>query len=124
MSCYRVSRRCCSGGEGPGGGGMVMVRDIKVEEDLACQVLHPCANQLIAVFGDSIHCNNECHLDGGIADNGLWQGRYNRVVSHPHLMYNQPKGGVGQRVFSMLAREFRGVHKRKWNSERALIFAV
>jgi hypothetical protein len=74
-------------------GGTARVRDIKGEEDLACQVLHPCNNQLIAVFGDSIHRNDGCHLDGGIMDNGVWQGRYDRVVSHPHLMYNPPKGG-------------------------------
>ncbi len=100
------------------------VRDIEAEEDLACQVLHPCNNQLIAVFGDSIHCNDGRHLDGGIADNGIWQGRYDHVVSHPHLMYNPPKGGVGQRAITTLAREFRGVRKWKWNSERALIFAA
>jgi hypothetical protein len=105
-------------------GGMVTVRDIKGEEDLACQVLHPCDNQLIVVFGDSIHCNNGCHLDGGIADNGVWQGRYNCVVSHPHPMYNPPKGGFGQQVVAMLAREFRGIRKQKWNLERALIFAA
>jgi hypothetical protein len=103
-------------------GGTVRVRHIEGEEDLACQVLHPCDNQLIAVFGDSIHCNNGRHLDGGIADDGVWQGRYDRVVSHPHPMYYPPKGGVGQRVVATLAREFRGVRKRKWNSERTLIF--
>ncbi len=105
-------------------GGTVRVRDIEGEEDLACQILHPCDNQLIAVFGDSIHCNNGRHLDGGIADNGIWQGRYDCVVSHPHLMYNPPKGGVGQWVVAALAREFRGVHERKWNLECTLIFAA
>jgi hypothetical protein len=105
-------------------GRTVRVRDIKGEEYLACQVLHPCDNQLIAVFGDSIHCNNGRHLDGGIAENGIWQGRYDPVVSHPHPMYNPPKGGIGQRVIATLARKFRGVRKRKWNLERALIFAV
>ncbi len=102
---------------------MVRVRDIKGEEDLACQVLHPCNNQLIAVFGDSIHHNDGRHLDGGIADNGVWQGWYNHVVSHPHPMYYPPKGGIGQWVVATLAREFRDVRERKWNSERALNFA-
>jgi hypothetical protein len=83
------------GGRGQEEGGTVRVRDIKGEEDLACQILHPCKNQLIAVFGDSIHHNDGRHLDGGIADNGVWQGRYDHVVSHPHPMYNPPKGGVG-----------------------------
>ncbi len=100
------------------------MRDIEGQEDLARQVLHPCDNQLIAVFGDSIHCNNGRHLDGGVADDGVWQGRYDCVVSHPHPMYYPPKGGVRQRVIATLAREFRGVHERKWNLEYALFFAA
>jgi hypothetical protein len=51
-------------------------------------------------------------------------GAVRRVVSHPHPMYYLPKGGVGQWVVATLAREFRGVRKRKWNSECALIFAA
>jgi hypothetical protein len=46
------------------------------------------------------------------------------VVAHPHPMYNQPKGGIGQRVVATMAREFGGVRERRWNSERALIFAA
>ncbi len=46
-------------------GGMVRVRKIKGEEDLACQVLHPCDNQLIAVFGDSIHLQKWTSLRRG-----------------------------------------------------------
>ncbi len=44
-------------------------RDVKGEEDLGRQVLHPCDNQHVMVYGDSIHCNDGRHLDGGIADN-------------------------------------------------------
>ena len=69
-----------------GEGGTVRVRDFEGEEDLARQVLHPCDNQLIGVYGDSIHRNDGRHLDGGIADDKVWQGRYDRVVSHPHPM--------------------------------------
>jgi hypothetical protein len=102
----------------------VRMRDIKGEEDLARQFLHPCDNQLIAVYGDTIHCNDGHHLDGGIANNCVWQRRYDHVVAHPHPMYNPPKGGVGHRVVSTMAREFTGIRERKWNSERALIFAA
>jgi hypothetical protein len=105
-------------------GGSVRVRGIKGEEDLACQVLHPCNNQLIMVFGDSIHPNNGRHLDGGIADNGIWQGRYNHMVAHPYPMYNPQKGGIGQWVVATLARKFRGMRKQEWNSKGTLIFAT
>jgi hypothetical protein len=47
----------------------VRARDVKGEEDLGRQVLHPCDNQHVMVYGDSIHCNDGRHLDGGIADN-------------------------------------------------------
>ena len=107
-----------------GEGGTGTLRDIEGDEDLARQVLYSCDNQLIAVYGDTIHRNDGRHLDGGIADDNVWQGRYDRVVSHPHPMYNPPKGGLGQRVVSTMAREFTGVRERKWNSERALIFAA
>jgi hypothetical protein len=39
-------------------------------------------------------------------------------------MYNPPKGGFGFRVVLTMAREFIGVRERKWNFERALIFAA
>jgi len=91
---------------------------------LACQLLHPCDNQLITVYGNMIHCNDGCHLDGGIANDGVWQRRYNPVVVHLHPMYNPPKVGVGHRVILTMMREFTGVCECKWNSERALIFAA
>ncbi len=100
------------------------VRDFEGGEDLVHQVLHACDNQLIVVYRDSIHRNDGHHLDGGIADNKVWQGRYDRVVSHPHPMYNPLKGGLSQRVVSTMAREFTGVRERKWNSKQALIFAT
>ena len=102
----------------------VRIRDIAGEEDLAQQVLHPCDNQLIAVYGDSIHRNDGRHLDGGVANDDVWQRRYDRVVASPYPMYNSPMGGLGHRVVSTLAGEFRSVRERRWNSERALIFAA
>ncbi len=105
-----------------GEGGTVRARDVEGEEDLGRQILHACDNQLVTVYGDSIHCNGGRHLDGGVADNSIWQRRYDWVVAHPHPMYNPPKGRLGQRVVSTMAREFGGVRKRRWNSKRALIF--
>jgi hypothetical protein len=75
-----------------GEGGTVRARDVEGEEDLGCQILHACDNQLVTVYGDSIHCNDGCHLDGGVANDSVWQRRYDRVVAHLHPMYNPPKG--------------------------------
>jgi hypothetical protein len=46
------------------------------------------------------------------------------VVAHPHPMYNPPKGGLGQRVVSTMAREFGGIGERRWNSKCALLFTA
>ena len=94
-----------------GEGGTVRARDVEGEEDLGRQVLHACDNQLVAVYGDSIHQNDGRHLDGGIADDKVWQRRYDWVVAHPHPMYNPPKGGLGHRVVLTLAKEFKGVRE-------------
>jgi hypothetical protein len=107
-----------------GEGGTVRSRDVKGGEDLGRQILHACDNQLVMVYGDSINRNDGRHLDGGVADNSVWQQRYDRVVAHPHPMYNPPKGELGQWVVLTMAREFGGVCERRWNSERALIFAA
>jgi hypothetical protein len=102
----------------------VRARDVEGEEDLGRRILHACNNYFVTLYGDSIHHNDGRHLDGGVADDSIWQRRYDRVVAHPHPMYNPPKGGLGQRVVSTMVREFGGVCERRWNSKRALIFAA
>ena len=102
----------------------VEVPDVDGEEDLRNQETLQCDVLLHGVYGDTLHRNDGRHMDGGVADDNVWQRRYDRVVSHPHPMYNPPKGGLGHRVVSTLAKEFTGVRERKWNSERPLIFAA
>jgi hypothetical protein len=51
-----------------GEGGTVRARDVEGEEDLGRQILHACNNQLVTVYGNSIHRNDGRHLDGGVAD--------------------------------------------------------
>ena len=65
-----------------GEGGTGTLRDIEGDEDLARQVLYPCDNQLIAVYGDTIHCNDGRHLDGGIADDKVWHRGGTIGLSH------------------------------------------
>ena len=102
----------------------VEVQDVEGDEDLRNQEYFACDKLLVEVYGDSIHRNDGRHMDGGVADDSVWQLRYDRVVAHPHPMYNPPKGGLGHRVVSTMAKEFTGVRERKWNSERPLIFAA
>jgi hypothetical protein len=54
-----------------GEGGTVRARDVEGEEDLGHQTLHACDNQLVTVYGDSIHRNDGRHLDGGVADDSV-----------------------------------------------------
>ena len=81
---------------------VVWVRNVEGEEDLKNQEIHPCDNQLMSVYGDTIHRNDGRHMDGGVANNSVWQ-------------YNLPKGGLGHRVVSTMAKEFVGVRERRWN---------
>ena len=84
----------------------VEVWDVDGKEDLQKQELFPCDNQLISVYRDTIHRNDGRHMDGGVADDIVWQRRYDRVVAHPHPMYNPPKGGLGHWVVLTMAKEF------------------
>jgi hypothetical protein len=64
------------------------------------------------------------HLDGGIADDRLWIGRWRKVVSVDLKLWSPPaKHAAGKKFVNMLANELQGVRLRKWNSERAMLFA-
>ncbi len=77
--------------------------------------------KLQAVYGKTIHQNDGRHLDGSIANDAVWQARYDSVVANPHQLYLPPQGKIGAEVVSLVASELRGVHERKWNSKRPLI---
>ena len=90
--------------------------------DLGTQQSTECDEKLIAVYGDTTHRNDGRHLHGGVADDVVWQERYDRVVAHPHKLYFPPQGQVGKQVVATYARELKGVRERRWNSERPLVF--
>ena len=50
------------------------------EEDTAAD------RKLRAVYGDTIHRSDGRHLDGGIANDTVWQARYDAVVANPHQL--------------------------------------
>ena len=39
--------------------------------------------RLIQMYGYHIHHNNSSHMEGGIADNHIYQVRWRLLVSHP-----------------------------------------
>ena len=95
-----------------------------VGADLPGYTLTQADKLLDVVYGDHIHDNDGTHLDGGVADDGVWQARWRRLVQvHPNN-YSVPKGRVGSRFLTRLAAEFRGVRERKWNSERVVVFLL
>ncbi len=69
--------------------------------------------KLRAVYGDTIHRNNGRHLNGGIADDQIWQARYDAVVANPHQLYLPPQGKIRAEVVSLMASKLRGVRGRK-----------
>ena len=48
-------------------------------------------------YGDHVHNNPGFHLDGGIADDQLWQQRWKRLVSGNPALYEAPQGRVGRK---------------------------
>jgi hypothetical protein len=77
---------------------------------------------LDGVYGDHPHTNDGRHLDGEIPDDHRWQRRWRRLAYISPTHYSAPKGRVGRQFIATLAREFRGVRERRWNSERPLVF--
>jgi hypothetical protein len=78
--------------------------------------------RLDAVFGDHPHHNDGRHLDGDIPQDLRWQRFWRRLAYISPTHYAAPKGRVGRRFVATLAREFKGVQARQWNSEHPLVF--
>ena len=96
-----------------------------MEEDPFLQPLGDADKLLMGVYGDTIHLNNGHHLDGGIADDKIWQRRWTRVVGCDLSLWEVPRRcNLGKRFVNQLANEFRGVRLRQWNSERVIVFAA
>jgi hypothetical protein len=76
------------------------------------------------VYGDHVHQNPGTHLDGGIADDTMWQDYHRRLIVYPSQRYDAPSGSVGRRFVESTATLLDGVQARKWNSERFLLFQM
>ena len=59
-----------------------------------------------------------------MADNEVWQRRYDRDIAHPHQLVLPPNNSIGKQFISAYAAEWQGIQEGCWNSERPLIFAA
>ena len=78
--------------------------------------------RLREVYGDWVYENLGTHLDGGIQEDGLWQGWWRDLAVMPPRRYNAPSGKVGRRYVNSLALELQGIRDRRCNSERFIVF--
>ena len=75
------------------------------------------------VYGEFPHHNDGLYLDGGVADDAIWQCRWHQIAAHSDSWYITPSGAVGRRFTALLAVEWQGVLGTSWNSEKTLVFA-
>ena len=61
------------------------------------------------VYGNFTHHNDGSHLDGGVADDAIWQCRWLRLAAHSDTWYAMPTVSVGRRFMAILAVEWQGV---------------
>ena len=78
--------------------------------------------RLREVYEDWVHGNPGTHLDGGVKEDGLWQGWWRDLAVMPPRRYEAPIGTGGRRFVNALAEELRGICDRQWNSERFVVF--
>ena len=81
--------------------------------------------KLDAVFGDHVHSNPGTHLDGGIADDAVWQAYFGRLVAFHSKLYSLPaRGPVARRFLQLLISLIHGIVDRAHNSEKFLLFPL
>eukprot|EP00957_Ditylum_brightwellii_P045127 3421876-Ditylum_brightwellii.AAC.1 len=68
--------------------------DKRVLDDLSYQweSLTDVDQQLIAVYGDTIHLNDGCRLSGRIKEDGTWQQYWAELTALPAAHYHVPSG--------------------------------
>lgn len=75
------------------------------------------------VYNDHVHQNPGIHLDGGVADDLLWQSYWKELVEYPPSFYDTPNGALGKELAGKFAELIEGIKKRKWNGEKLVVFA-
>jgi hypothetical protein len=96
----------------------------KQNGDLPDYILTDADRMMDGVYGDHIHQNDGSHLTGGVSDDIDWQGYWRRLIVFPSKAYDVPSGAAGKRFVRMVASMLNGVKKRKWNSEKFIVFQM
>ena len=78
--------------------------------------------RLEAVYGTALHHNDGAQLNGDIADDKLLQAYWWEIVALLPQRYDIPAGRVGRIFIDTLAEKLEGVERRRWNSERFIVF--
>ena len=74
------------------------------------------------VYGNFPHQNDGSHLDGGVADDALWQRCWRRLAAQSAIWYATPTGEVGRRFTAIMGVGWQGLIEGSWNSKRLLVF--
>ena len=74
-------------------------------------------------LGDHVHDNDGTRLQGGFANDTVWQHCWRRMAQIATRRCQVPADRVGRRFFAILATEFRSVRNHLWNSERPLVLS-
>lgn len=91
--------------------------------DLPGYIITEMDRKLDEIYGDHIHQNPGTHLDGGVADDAIWQSYWQQLVEYPPSFYDTPNGSIGKQIVVKFAELVEGISKRKWNGERLIVFA-
>ena len=75
------------------------------------------------VYGEFPYHNDGLHLDGGVADDAIWQRCWHRLAAQLARWYATPIEAVGRRFTAILYVEWQGVIDRSWNFEKPLVFS-
>jgi hypothetical protein len=81
--------------------------------------------KLHGIFGDTIHHNDGCHLDGGIGEDKdrKWQRLHEHVVTACLPLYSLPNGWWAKQFLALQTALWCNVRLRGCNLEKACIFA-
>ena len=78
--------------------------------------------RLREVYRDWVHGSLGTYLDGGIAEDGMWQGWWCDLALMSSRRYEATCWKVGWRYVNALVRELQGVRDRRWNLEGFIVF--